>query len=476
MGNAGSIVGRGCLLSALGGDRALVAFRGDVSFRNLTAHEYNLNIPVTPVAITFPKTAGQVADIIKCAVEHDYKVQAVSGGHSYGNYGLGGIDGAVVVHLRNFQQFSMDETTHMATIGAGTPLGDVTEKLYRAGGRAMAHGVCPQVGVGGHFTIGGLGPTSRQWGSALDHVEEVEVVLANSSIVRASSTLNPDLFFAVKGAAASFGIVTAFKVRTQPAPGLAVQYLYSLSLGSTVERAKLFREWQRFVSDPSLSRKFSSVLTAIEHGIILSGIFYGSKAEYDQLGIEQRLPITEPGTVVVLTDWLGMLGHAVEELALGIGGDVSTYFYAKSTAITSDDLISERGIGELFYYLDNIQKGTLTWFISFDLQGGATNDFPANATAYAHRDVLYWVQSYGVNLLGPVSQTTVDFLNGINEIIRQSVAGSEVHAYPGYVDPLMPDAQKAYWGLNLPRLQKIKAIFDPSDVFHNPQSVNLVQV
>lgn len=47
----------------------------------------------------------------------------------------------------------------------------------------------------GHLTIGGLGPLSRQWGAALDHVEEVEVVLANATITRASKTLNPDLFF-----------------------------------------------------------------------------------------------------------------------------------------------------------------------------------------------------------------------------------------------------------------------------------------
>lgn len=47
----------------------------------------------------------------------------------------------------------------------------------------------------GHATIGGLGPASRLWGSALDHVLEVEVVLANSTITRASETLNPDLFF-----------------------------------------------------------------------------------------------------------------------------------------------------------------------------------------------------------------------------------------------------------------------------------------
>ena len=47
----------------------------------------------------------------------------------------------------------------------------------------------------GQATIGGLGPTSRQWGTALDHIREVEVVLANGTITRANENQNPDLYF-----------------------------------------------------------------------------------------------------------------------------------------------------------------------------------------------------------------------------------------------------------------------------------------
>lgn len=52
----------------------------------------------------------------------------------------------------------------------------------------------------------------------MDHILEVEMVLADSRIVRASETEKSDLFFASRGAAASFGIIAEFKVRTEPAP------------------------------------------------------------------------------------------------------------------------------------------------------------------------------------------------------------------------------------------------------------------
>jgi len=67
--------------------------------------------------------------------------------------GLGGTSGAISIDMVNFQEFSMDNTTWQATIGAGTLLGDMTTKLHDAGNRAIAHGTCPGVGLGGHATI-----------------------------------------------------------------------------------------------------------------------------------------------------------------------------------------------------------------------------------------------------------------------------------------------------------------------------------
>jgi hypothetical protein len=59
------------------------------------------------------------------------------------------VDGAVVIDLINFQRFSMDNDTWLATIAAGTRLGDVAEKLHKAGSRAIPQAVCPGIGMGG---------------------------------------------------------------------------------------------------------------------------------------------------------------------------------------------------------------------------------------------------------------------------------------------------------------------------------------
>jgi Berberine and berberine like/FAD binding domain len=385
--------------------------------------------------------------------------------------GLGGKDNAVVIDMKNLQQFTMDNSTWHATMGAGMLLQDVTNNLYNAGGRAIAHGTCPQVGLSGHGTIGGLGPTSRMWGSCLDHIDSVEVVLANSTITTASWTENPDIFFALKGAGASFGVITSFTVHTEPAPGEVVQYSFGFQFDDYATMAESVKGWQAFIAQPSLSRKFASDLTVFSFGLIVSGTYFGPQSEFDQLNFGSIFPDNGNKSVVVMNDWLGVVSNWAQSGFEALGGGIPSSFYSKSLAFTPQNMPSNETIDNLFQYLDTADKGTIAWMVIFDLQGGATNDIPQNKTAYAHRDSLYWLQSYGISLTPPVSNTTLAFLDGINDLIQKANPSADFGAYPGYVDPRLPDGQQAYWGSNLPRLESIKRQVDPKELFWNPQSV-----
>ncbi|KAK2767565.1 hypothetical protein FQN54_003723 [Arachnomyces sp. PD_36] len=469
MGNSTSSVVHDCLVNAVGGNEDLLAFSNNPLYQISDVHPYNLDIPLTPAAVTYPETAEHVAGIVKCAAEADLKVQARSGGHSYANYCLGGVDGAITVDMKNFQQFSMDESTWVATIGAGTLLKDVASQLHDAGGRAIAHGISPPIGMGGHATIGGLGPASRMWGSALDHVLEAEVVLANSSIVRASETENPDLFFALKGAGAGFGIITEFKCRTEAEPGEAVRYSYSVSFGEHAPMAGLFKDWQAFISKPELTRKFATSLIVAPLSMIISGTYFGTEEEYNALGFDEIFGDNSNSSVVLFDDWLGLVGNWAEDIFLEIGSSIPAPFYSKSLAIDTPNLMSNDTIDALFENFD-ADPGTPAWFTIFDLTGGAINEVPLDATSYPHRDTLYFMQAYGVGI-GGVSDTTRDFITGLADTVTSGNPDADFRSYAGYVDPALENGQKSYWGSNLPRLEQIKRAVDPNDVFQNPQSV-----
>jgi hypothetical protein len=201
--------------------------------------------------------------------------------------------------------------------------------------------------------------------------------------------------------------------------------------------------------------------------VIISGTYFGTKAEYDELDIGSQFPGAN-GSAIVFESWLGLVGEWAEEVALELGGGIPAHFYSKSTAMTAETLMSNETIDEFFEYVDNTAQGTLLWFLIFDFEGGYTNSIASDATSYAHRDALIWLQTYTINLLGDVTQTQIDFLDGVNDIATSDKAAYA--AYPGYVDPRLSDGPEAYWGDNLPRLRKIKEEIDPNNVFRNPQS------
>jgi FAD/FMN-containing dehydrogenase len=90
----------------------------------------------------------------------------------------------------------------------------------------IAQGTCPGVGIGGHFTHGGYSYTSRHCGPAIDQIIALDVVLANSIYVKATSTDYPEIFWAMRGAAENFSIVTEFYLQTYLAPLSVVRFKY----------------------------------------------------------------------------------------------------------------------------------------------------------------------------------------------------------------------------------------------------------
>lgn len=308
------------------------------------------------------------------------------------------------------------------------------------------------------------------WGSTLDHIIEVEVVTAEGEVVRASETQNPDLFFALRGAGASFGIITEFVMRTNPEPGDVVEYTYTLAFDRHRNLGPVFKAWQDLVTDPNLDRRFGSEFVLHELGAMISTTFYGTEAEFEATGIPARIPSGKKS--IIIDDWLGSVAQKAQESALWLS-DISTPFKSKSVAFTPDKLLTSQGIDELMNYIDRANKGTLIWYLIFDVTGGAISDVPLNATAYRHRDTILFGQGYGVGI-PKVSQTTRDFFDGIAATIQSNVNGT-LGTYAGYVDPTLDNAQESYWGANLPRLEQIKRDWDPNNVFANPQSVQPAQ-
>ena len=165
----------------------------DADYGNYSA-PYNLRLQYKPEIIAIAKSNDDVSHAVRCACTAGVKVQARSGGHSYASYSLGGVDGALIVDTQRFQDVSYDEESTLATFGAGLRLGNLALAMQEHG-RAIPHGTCTNVGVGGHFTVGGNGFTTRAHGLAIDSLVGIDVVLANGKLVHATEDNFSDVSF-----------------------------------------------------------------------------------------------------------------------------------------------------------------------------------------------------------------------------------------------------------------------------------------
>jgi hypothetical protein len=68
-----------------------------------------------PAAVVIPGNTDEVATALACAVDAGVKVSPLNGGHSYGAYGLGGVDGALVISMERFTGTAFDEATGLFT-------------------------------------------------------------------------------------------------------------------------------------------------------------------------------------------------------------------------------------------------------------------------------------------------------------------------------------------------------------------------
>jgi hypothetical protein len=280
----------------------------------------------------------------------------------------------------------------------------------------------------------------------------------------------------IRGAGASFGIVTEFVMRTHPEPGNVVQCSYTFAFGEH-DMAKVFKAWHDLVYDPNLDRRLGTLFVITGVGTVIEAIFYGTQEEFTASGITARLP--QPSNLVfVLNGWLGHLVHLAKAEALHVS-NIGIPFYSKSLGFREQDKLTDAVVDDMFRYLSSAPKGgPEAWFIIFSAQGGATNDVAPNATSYAHRDKVMFYENYIIKI-PDIDKENRKFFLGFHQLMTKALGRPELIAttYAGYVDLDLGTGSKsgpAYWGDNYPSLQVAKSKWDPKDVFHNPQSVRPV--
>lgn len=330
-------------------------------------------------------SAAEVAEALAFARSHTHLPLSVrSGGH--GISGRSTNDGGIVINLGKMNAIEiLDQTTRRIRVGAGARWMDVAAALEPYGW-ALSSGDYGGVGVGGLATAGGVGWLVREHGLTIDHLRAVEMVLADGSVVRADADENPDLFWAVRGAGANFGIVTSFEFEVDEVGDIGWAQL----VFDGTDAADFLEKWGAAVE--AAPRDLTSFLImgpprrgqpALAHVMALVD-------SDDAETIVNRLqPIAE---IAPLLDQNAVITSYANVMANAHGGD-----YSSEGEPVSRSALVKHITPEFAQAAARLIRSGAVYFFQIRSVGGAVADVDPNATAYGYRDANFSVTAFGVD-------------------------------------------------------------------------------
>jgi len=171
---------------------------------------WNGMVDKTPELVLQPESTRDVVAAVAFARDHGILLGVKGGGHNIAGTAIP--DGGLMIDMSRKRDVIVDAEAKLAHVEAGCLLQDV-DRATQEDGLATVLGFISEVGVGGLTLGGGLGYLTRRFGWTVDNLEEVEIVTADGSVRTANREEHSDLFWAVRGGGGNFGVVTRFTFR-----------------------------------------------------------------------------------------------------------------------------------------------------------------------------------------------------------------------------------------------------------------------
>jgi FAD/FMN-containing dehydrogenase len=382
-------------------------------------------VPRTPVVIE-ATTAADVQNAVRMAGDLDVPLAVRATGHGTFVQPQGGFQ----LETAGLGGVEIDPVRQVARVGAGVRWGEVLTAAAPYGLAGLS-GTSPSVGVAGYTLGGGLSWLSRKYGFAADNLLSADVVTADGSLLTVDADQHADLFWALRGGGANFGVVTSLTFRLFPVSTVWAGTAY-FPFSRAADLLVKFRSWAETEEPDDLTTSVLLIRSAAHSPVsgpvvAVRGLYAGSgsdaqralaplwKVAGEPLADTWRaLPYTESGTI-------GGIAPRRFETFRSLSGPV----IASALSLVDNDEVNELEIRH--------------W-------GGALRRSVGRGPV-GHRSVPFSIAVDGTP-------------SAADELARHATGGAFLNFLK---DPSRTSA--AYTTANWRRLRELKRVYDPTNLF-----------
>jgi hypothetical protein len=490
--------------------------RDDPRYHAVVGKRFNKRFSARPDYVRLVESTDQVRAATEEAVSEGRRLVVTSGGHCLEGF-VSDPDVRVIVDVSPMKRVYYDAGMGAVAVEAGATVGDTFRALFDMWGVVLPLGEYPAIGMGGHVAGGAFGFLCRQLGLAADYLHAVEVVTVDArgraaSVVatREASDPNRDLWWAHTGAGGgNFGIVTRYWFRSAGASGqdpamllprapesittLKAEWNWSdidqVAFGRLLRNHGIWCERNSAADSPAASlwalleihrRQFGKIIV---RGVSTAGA--GAERQIDDHLAALAEGIGVPsGRELTRMSWLEFALNPFPDLFASPPGGVSV----KVKDALLKQRLTDRQIGVAYEHLTRTDHDVMGGMLGLATYGGRINTVAPDATASAQRgsildmactagwldpreeaNNLAWVRAFYGDLFAesggvPVPGEAYDgtFINHPDSDLGDAALNTSGVPW-----------STLYYGANYPHLQRIKAQWDPRNVFRHALSIRV---
>ena len=488
----------------------------DSRYAAVVEKRFNKRFAVHPDYVRLAQSTSDVIAAVQDAVDEDRRLVVTSGGHCLEGF-VSDPDVRVMIDVSPMKRVYYDATMRAVAVEAGATVGETFRALFDLWGVVVPLGEYPEIGMGGHVVGGAFGFLCRQAGLAADYLHAVEVVTVDHrgrarSVVATREPADPnrELWWAHTGAGGgNLGVVTRYWFRSPNAAGddpatllpRAPESIATFTAEwswSDLGRADFLRlmqnhgHWCERNSDaasPNVTlwtlleihrRQFGKVLV---RGVSTAGT--GADRQMREylaaLGDGLAAPVIRDSARM---SWLEFALDPFPDLFGMPPGGVAV----KVKDALLRRRLTDRQIDVAYDHLTRPDVDVMGGVLGLATYGGQINTVAPDATASAQRGAILDI-ACNTGWIDPADEATnLAWVRGFYRDLFADTGGVPVpnDAYDGafinHPDTDLADASlntsgvpwhTLYYQANYPRLQQIKARWDPRNVFRHALSIRL---